>query len=168
MEKSWTKQLKNSKCLLKENKALPIRWLTLQLFEGNLYVKNYLSGLIDGEVLTSYIHEIEEKVIQIEGVQSTQQFIYQQRRKFIDDLLEKVIITSNPHKVPLTEKLDKIVTNRILGIPIFLLIMYFMFMLTFDWLGFPLSDLLDAFISGPLTSWIQSLLSFIGASDIYT
>ena len=58
-----------------------------------------------------------------------------------------MIITSNPHKVPLTEKLDKIVTNRILGIPIFLLIMYFMFMLTFDWLGFPLSDLLDAFIS---------------------
>ena len=37
--------------LLTENKALPIRWLTLQLFEGNLYVKNYLSGLIDGEVL---------------------------------------------------------------------------------------------------------------------
>ena len=150
--------------LLTGNKALPIRWLTLQLFEGNLYVKNYLSGLIDGEVLTSYIHEIEEKVIQIEGVQSTQQFIYQQRREFIDDLLEKVIIISNPHKVPLTEKLDKIVTNRIVGIPIFLLIMYFMFMLTFDWLGFPLSDLLDAFISGPLTSWIQSLLSFIGAS----
>ena len=64
----------------------------------------------------------------------------------------------------LTEKLDKILTNRILGIPIFLLIMYFMFMLTFDWLGFPLSDLLDAFISGLLTSWIQFLLSFIGVS----
>ena len=31
-------------------------------------------------------------------------------------------------------------------------------------LGFPLSDLLDAFISVHLTSWIQSLLSFIGAS----
>ena len=52
--------------LLEESKALPIRWLTLQLFEGNLYVKNYLSGFIDREVLTSYIHEIEEKVIQIE------------------------------------------------------------------------------------------------------
>ena len=35
--------------------------------------------------LTSYIHEIEEKVNQIEGVQSTQQFIYQQRREFIDE-----------------------------------------------------------------------------------
>ena len=55
-------------------------------------------------------------------------------------------------------------TNRIFGIPIFLLLMYFMFMLTFDWLGFPLSDLLDAFIYGPLTAGIQLLLSFIGAS----
>ena len=89
MEKSWKKQLKNSKYYSTENKALPIRWLTLQLFEGNLYVKNYLSGLIDGEVLTSYIHEIEEKVIQIEGVQSTQQFIYQQRRNLLMICLKK-------------------------------------------------------------------------------
>ena len=93
--------------LMEENKVLPIKWLTLQLFEGNLYVKNYLSGFIDREVLTSYIHEIEVKVIENEGVQSTQQFIYQQRREFIDDLLEKVILTSNPYKVPLSEKIGQ-------------------------------------------------------------
>ena len=39
--------------------------------------------------LTSYIHEIEEKVIQIEGVQSTQQFIYQQRRNLLMICLKK-------------------------------------------------------------------------------
>ncbi len=57
---------------------------------------------------------------------------------------------------------SRIVTNRFLGILIFLLLMYFMFMLTFNWLGFPLSDLLNSFITGPLTSGIESLLAFVG------
>ena len=60
---------------------------------------------------------------------------------------------SKDQKVTFTDKVDRMVTNRFLGIPIFLLLMYFMFMLTFDWLGFPLSDILDSFITGPLTSW---------------
>ncbi len=59
---------------------------------------------------------------------------------------------------------SRIVTNRFLGISIFLLLMYFMFMLTFNWLGFPLSDLLNSFITGPLTSGIESLLAFVGVS----
>lgn len=37
-------------------------------------------------------------------------------------------------------------------------------MLTFDWLGSPLADLLDQFFSGPLTDWLSKLLSLIGAS----
>ena len=41
--------------LLNKSKALPVRWLTLQLFEGNQSVKTYLSGLINEEVLTNYI-----------------------------------------------------------------------------------------------------------------
>lgn len=39
-----------------------------------------------------------------------------------------------------------------------------MFMLTFDWLGVPLSDTLDGFIGGPLTEWTASALSAMGAS----
>jgi ferrous iron transport protein B len=39
-----------------------------------------------------------------------------------------------------------------------------MFMLTFDWLGFPLSDVLDAFLTGPVTNGLSALLTGIGAS----
>jgi ferrous iron transport protein B len=67
-------------------------------------------------------------------------------------------------KTPLSEKIDAIVTNKILGLPIFFLLMYLMFMLTFDWLGFPLSDLLDSFITGTLSTAIENLLHAAGAS----
>ncbi len=39
-----------------------------------------------------------------------------------------------------------------------------MFMLTFNWLGTPLSDGLDAFIGGPLTNWLTAGLEAVGAS----
>ena len=89
------------------------------------------------------------------------EYIYLKRKEAIDQIVSVAVSKSNAHKIPLTEKMDEIVTNRILGMPIFLLIMYFMFMLTFDWLGTPLSDLLDSFFSGPFTFWIKSLLSFM-------
>ena len=43
--------------------------------------------------------------------------------------------------------------------------MYILFQLTFDWLGVPLSDLLDAFFAGPLTHSVTAMLEAIGASE---
>lgn len=150
--------------MLKGNNVHSSRWLSLQLLEGNKNVKLYLESFIDCNELNIFIQEIETELKKKYQVKSAEQFIYQKRQEFIDKVCEKTIVSSNPEKVPLTEKVDKIVTNKILGIPIFLLLMYFMFMLTFDWLGFPLSDLLDGFISGPLTSWIESLFSLLGVA----
>src|SRR5690606_26484848 len=50
-------------------------------------------------------------------------------------------------------------------IPIFLLFMYTAFMLTFDWLGSPLSDRLDIFLAGPVSHYLQSALTAAGASE---
>ncbi|HJV16362.1 MAG TPA: ferrous iron transport protein B, partial [Bacillales bacterium] len=58
-----------------------------------------------------------------------------------------------------------IVTNKFLGMPIFLFLMYCMFMLTFDWLGTPLSDALDSFISGAVTDGFEKLLRMMDASQ---
>lgn len=64
----------------------------------------------------------------------------------------------------LTDRIDNIVTNKFLGIPIFILFMYLIFKLTFDWLGSPISDMLDAFLTGPLTDGLTSMLQAAGAS----
>jgi ferrous iron transport protein B len=141
------------------------KWLTLQLFEGNAYVFEYLQQWIAKEKLLEFISKVEQQVIQKERVQSIQQFIYLKRKQVIQSLLHDVVTYTDKGKIPLSEKVDKIVTNKVLGMPIFLLMMYLMFMLTFNWLGFPLSDLLDAFISGPLTKMIVQLLTILDASD---
>ncbi|UQD51294.1 ferrous iron transport protein B [Bacillus methanolicus] len=141
------------------------RWLTLQLLEGNPYVKDYLMGFIDIQQIEQFVSEVEKSVKEKYQVNSLEQFIYKKRKNAIEKIIKESAFIKTAHNPPLSERIDRIVTNKFLGIPIFLFFMYFVFMLTFDWLGFRLSDLLDGFISGPLTNAISYLLSIIGASE---
>ncbi|AIE59223.1 ferrous iron transport protein B [Bacillus methanolicus] len=141
------------------------RWLTLQLLEGNPYVKDYLMGFIDIQQIEQFVSEVEKSVKEKYQVNSLEQFIYKKRKNAIEKIIKESAFIKTVHNPPLSERIDRIVTNKFLGIPIFLFFMYFVFMLTFDWLGFRLSDLLDGFISGPLTNAISYLLSIIGGSE---
>lgn len=62
--------------------------------------------------------------------------IINQKYEFIEEIIEECLV--NKHKkVAVTDKVDKIVTHRIFGLPVFLGIMAFVFFLTFtigDWL----------------------------------
>lgn len=97
-------------------------------------------------------------------MKSLTNYIYVKRKEVIE-----IILAASVQKVrtvePMSEKIDSIVTNRYLGMPIFLICMYLMFMLTFDWLGTPLSDVLDGILTGPVTTGIVTFLSTINASD---
>lgn len=144
----------------------PVRWLALQLFEGNPYVKSYLATILPMDELDTLVKSVALTQQHNAGSkQSLDQVIHQKRREAIDRIVSAATTSVDNKKIPLTEKVDKIVTNKFLGIPIFLLMMYIMFMLTFDWLGFPLSDALDAFLSGPLTAGITAALTAAGASS---
>jgi ferrous iron transport protein B len=151
--------------LLPHSITLSCRWLSLQFLEGNQSIKSYLMNFIEVEVLNKLVLELEEKLKDEHNAKSIDQYIYNKRSEFIHKILVESIVNSNDQKVTFTDKVDRMVTNRFLGIPIFLLLMYLMFMLTFDWLGFPLSDILDSFITGPLTSGIESLLAYVDASS---
>lgn len=141
------------------------RWIAIQLFEGNEYVKNYLSELIEPTKLESLISQLEFIVNQENNnVKSLGNYIYLKRKAAIEKILESTIRKVST-VVPLTEKIDNIVTNRYLGMPIFLICMYLMFMLTFDWLGTPLSDVLDGILTGPVTIGIEKFLGAVNASD---
>ncbi len=141
------------------------RWLAIQLFEGNEYVQRYLSHLIDPSKLESLISQLEVEVKQENNdIKSLANYIYLKRKEVIAKILETSVQKIST-TVPLSEKIDSIVTNRFWGMPIFLLCMYLLFMLTFDWLGTPLSDVLDGLLTGPVTTSFESILNTINASD---
>ncbi|WP_223592985.1 ferrous iron transport protein B [Neobacillus bataviensis] len=141
-----------------------LRWLAIQFLEGNEYVNNYLNKISDSQKISVIAANLELKLQKHYGTKSLANFIYLKRKEAIDKIIAEVARKSNS-VIPLSEKIDSIVTNRYLGMPIFLLLMYLMFMLTFDWLGTPLSDGLDALLTGPITAGIEKILTGIHATD---
>jgi ferrous iron transport protein B len=151
--------------MLQGRTAISARWIALQLFEGNPYVKNFLEKELAVQGIDLLMKSVAVSHAQLSGdKQPLDQVIHRKRSEAIDKIVSASTQRSTAKSVPLTEKIDMVVTNKFLGIPIFLMLMYVMFMLTFDWLGFPLSDALDSILSGPVTNGIASVLSAAGSS----
>ncbi|WP_043933178.1 ferrous iron transport protein B [Bacillus sp. EB01] len=138
------------------------RWLALQLFEGNQYVADYLEQKADGTKIRAIVSGLSQ-ALGYHGKMSLAHVIHEKRKLVIEKIATEAV-RKKGEVVPLSERIDAIVTNKYLGMPIFLLMMYLMFMLTFDWLGSPLSDILDGIITGPIASWADGALNAAGAS----
>ncbi|KQB93211.1 Ferrous iron transport protein B [Geobacillus sp. PA-3] len=135
------------------------RWMALQFLEGNERLAAYLRDHFDLSPLLAIRKETEQAL----GCQAAKH-IYETRDRWISETIVAAAIEFKPKPLTLTEKVDAVVTNRYVGLPIFLALMYIVFMLTFNWLGTPLADQLDTFFSGPLTDWLSRLLDWAGAS----
>ncbi|MED2942349.1 ferrous iron transport protein B [Bacillus swezeyi] len=140
------------------------RWMALQYLEGNSKMKEQLESTVEQARLQEICRTAEERLIRENIAKSLHQHIYNVREQYIDEVASSSVQFPQDRKQTLTERVDAVVTHKVLGIPIFLAFMYLMFMLTFDWLGVPLSDALDGFIGGPLTEWTASGLTAMGAS----
>lgn len=79
--------------------------------------------------------------------------------KIIENILNKCSNNKDSAKKTFKDTLDNLLLNPILAYPIFILIMGLMFQATFAWIGQPLSDLLDGFLSDNLTPYLTDLLA---------
>lgn len=145
--------------------TLPKRWLAIQFFEGNVLVRELLESHITAERLVQLLATTEREVLASSDARSLPHYIRLVRGAFITGVMEDAITRTKNETYTLSERIDHIVTNRVLGIPIFLLFMFLMFKLTFDWLGTPLSDQIDGFLNGTFADMLRSSLVAAGASN---
>ncbi|MEH7348075.1 ferrous iron transport protein B [Gottfriedia acidiceleris] len=156
--------IKNIMTLLPTNLSIPKRWTAIQILEGNKEVIEFIASSYDFSKIEQVIKMTEEQLNSEQGV-SPSKWIYSVRKEVISNLIGSSVEKESNEAVTLTDRIDRFVTHPILGIPIFLVTMFLMFKLTFDWLGLPLSDALDGFLSGPVTDWLTNGLNAINASD---
>lgn len=148
-----------------EKERKPIRWLALQFFEGNPMVEDYLGKMVDTRCLSDLYKETEKRLLAETGEVSLPHWIRKVRAHWIAALLKDAVKGPEQSKVPFSEKIDRIVTHPLLGVPLFLLFMFLVFKTTFDWIGSPLSDLLDAFLTGTFTDILRRGLEAMGTSS---
>ncbi|MDU4697938.1 MULTISPECIES: ferrous iron transport protein B [Paenibacillus] len=141
-----------------------LRWLALQVLEDNPAVIASLPPQTNQYKLQDIRARAEAKLAANGAASSAEAYIRSVRLERIREICNEAVDASQKKPHTMTEHIDRIVTHPILGIPLFMAFMFLTFQLTFDWLGNPLSDLLDGFMTGPLTSGVESLLIGIGAS----
>lgn len=96
--------------------------------------------------------------------------IIEERYAFIDSVVAECVSVAGVSP-DLTERIDAVLANGWTALPLFLVMLYAVFQITFEWIGQPMADALDDFIGGPLTDavtetlaswevadWMQSLL----------
>lgn len=138
------------------------RWLALQIIENNQIVISYVRNKVDYKKVESIL-TAAQNALQTDKLEN---ILRKVRNDFIHSVVEEIeeITVKKQHKKLSTEKVDALLIHRYLGIPIFLMVMFLIFKITFDWVGGPLSDGLDGFMSGPITDWITAGLAAVGAS----
>jgi ferrous iron transport protein B len=140
------------------------RWLAIRALEGNQDALQCFSSEVDRKDAVSLSRNLQ-KAFQKEGQAETiSDRFYQIRKQYIHQIIRQVVHhrDQGANQTALSTKIDALVTNKFAGIPLFLGIMYLIFHMTFDWIGNPISDLLDAFFSGPLTDWTRQGLNAAG------
>lgn len=114
---------------LLEGKDLPYspRWAAIKVVEGDKHVIDTIEASTDDEAVI-------EGIKQFHKFHSSENFeleIVDSRYAFAHRIAEKTVRRPEVEVVTLTDKIDKILINKYLGIPIFALIMLAVFQLTF-------------------------------------
>lgn len=98
--------------------------------------------VLDDDNIKRYISEVEE----VEDMDS-EQIIANQRYNYISKVREASVKVTKP-EVTITDKIDKIVLNKWLAIPIFVVIMALVYLFSVGLIGGLTADLIDGFFNG--------------------
>ncbi len=133
---------------------LPLRYCVTKIIEGDedMFDKLHIDQG-DRHIIEHILEKMEE-----EAGTDREAALVDMRYSFIEDVCQHTVFIESETKEQIrSEKIDRLLTHKYLGIPIFILIMLFIFYLTFSLIGAPLQDLMDSLI-GQFSNLIIHLL----------
>ncbi len=137
----------------------PARWLAIQLLEGDELLCAEATRL-GGAALATTLAESLERLRPAYG-DDLDVALADQRYRFVHGLAGAALTRPDNSVLTLSDRIDRVVTHRWLGIPIFLALMWVVFKLTTDVAG-PFVDWIDSSLSGPISAWAVALLNLLG------
>jgi len=146
-------------------KHLTPRWIALKILENDKQVVERVLKLTNGKEVLSKAKEIQKHLSGVFG-EDIDTAVADARYGFISGLVKDSLKKPKIDRLSMSDKIDKVATNKFLGIPIFLFAMWLLFQLTFT-ISTPFMDWIDAGIGwlgesvGSLitTEWLSSLIA---------
>lgn len=140
------------------------RWLAVKLLERDAHLLKTLRNDPGAAEVIEYADQTASRL----GASETEDIevlVVDARYTWINQLTRDAV-KRQVGQLTTSERIDRIVTHRVLGIPIFLGVMFILFRMVSE-VPAPAVDWLDAIISGPLTRWIDALIHFAGLSGTW-
>lgn len=136
------------------------RWFAIKLLEKDSKVIEQL------HLPASAMAAVNTEVTRLEKEQDddTESIITDERYTYIGSVIDKAVKKSG-EKLSTSDKIDKIVTNRILGIPIFAAVMWFVYYICVSTLGTMGTDWANDTFGVGIQEWAGAALAAAGASD---
>ena len=134
---------------------VPSVWTAVKLLEKDTIVIDKVQHSSNGSRIMVEVDKVSKHLYDVYK-EGPEEVIANARYAFIGGLMAEAVKRPAVEKESTTDKIDKIVTNRLLAPFIFLIIMYVMFQLTFT-IGAPFQDMIDQAF-GALAGWVGGFL----------
>ena len=140
-------------------KAYDPHWLAIKLLEADPGIDRALMGSGMGD-LVKVADEARCRIEEKTG-EEADTIIADQRYSFIGSVIDYVVVRPRETVFTGSDRIDRIVTHKVWGIPIFLLTMWVIFQFTAN-VSAPYLDWIDVFFNEVVYGWAQSLMVFLG------
>lgn len=134
------------------------RFYAIKLFERDDLVAEELNLSVFQQKEIDNIINITEEIF----TEDSESIVINERYAFIERVSKMVQSDDADFKLNLSDKIDKVVTNRILALPIFALVMFFVYYLSIQTVGTMWTDWVNDVLFGDLVpGWVQAGLDYL-------
>ena len=137
------------------------RWYAIKLLENDSKVVESLSITHSD---TTAINQLREN-IENKQDDDMESIVTDERYQFIQKIISTTVKKSG-NKLTISDKIDKIVTNRILGIPIFIAVMFVVYYISVTTIGTYVTDWTNDVFVVAIQDAVGGFLSSIGTGDV--
>ena len=139
----------------------PPRWLAIKLLEGDADLTGRVRQMAGGRDVVALVSPAAARIEALYG-DTVDIALADARYGFIHGVTHQVMQRIPTDRYDMTARIDRIAAHRVWGLPIFLAVMYLMFKLVVD-VSAPFLDWMDGVITGPVTRWVEALLTLAAA-----
>jgi ferrous iron transport protein B len=139
------------------------RWMAIKLLENETDIVDLVEKMSGGNAVLA---TAREQITRLEAFYDDEVDIIAADRRygFVSGLTRQVMHRSALKRVSITDRIDNVVTNRLIGLPIFMAVMYLVFRLVID-VSDPYLNWVDTVINGPVARGLAAMLSGLGAAE---
>lgn len=137
------------------------RFYAIKLFERDALVQNEveLSEFQKGEI--NEVIKITEEIF----TEDSESIVINERYEFIERVAKMAQNQDSNFKMTISDKIDRVVTNRILALPIFAVVTFLVYYLSIQTVGIMWTDWVNDVLFGDLVpNWVQTGLDYLHVS----